>query len=74
MSYQQNQTKTADGQSSLTDRLDAERYRWLTKHAYIGECFTDSGTVYEVHNCDRMVPIKGSIDDAIDAAMLATNA
>ena len=50
-------------------RKDAERYRWLTKGAYIGECFTDAGTILEVHGTDKCVPIYGSVDEAIDAAI-----
>lgn len=54
------------------DAADARRYRWLTKHAYIGECFTDNGVFLEVQNTDRRVPIDGSVDAAIDAAITAT--
>ena len=55
---------------------DAARYRWLTEHAYIGECFTEQGRRLEVNNCDRQVPMReydgygrGKVDEAIDAAM-----
>lgn len=50
------------------ERIEA-RYVWLTKHAYIGEFFTENGRVFEVHNTDREVPIEGPVDDAIDAAI-----
>ena len=53
------------------DSRDAARYRWLTRHAFIGECFTENGTVLEVQNTDRRVPINGAVNDAIDAAIAA---
>jgi hypothetical protein len=60
------------------DAKDAQRYRWLTKYAYIGECFTDqvpSGVILEVTRTDRRVPdacgIAASVDTAIDAAIAA---
>jgi tartrate dehydratase alpha subunit/fumarate hydratase class I-like protein len=49
-------------------RRDAERYKWLTKNAYVGETCTHQGTVFEVHGCDREVPIDDDVDAAIDAA------
>jgi hypothetical protein len=49
-------------------RRDAERYKWLTKNAYVGETYTHQGTVFEVHGCDREVPIDDDVDAAIDAA------
>jgi hypothetical protein len=55
-----------------SDAQDAARYRWLTKYANIGECFTDAGTILEVHGCDRQVPdgyLWKQVDEAIDAAM-----
>jgi hypothetical protein len=57
-----------------SDAQDAARYRWLTKYAHIGECFTDAGTILEVHGCDRQVPdgyLWKQVDEAIDAAMKA---
>jgi len=50
-------------------RADAERYRWLTKHAFICKCHTDDGVILQVHNTDRAVPISGPVDAAIDAAI-----
>lgn len=57
-------------------RKDAERYQWLTQHAYIGECGTDKGKVLEVCNTDREVPSieypgygKERVNAAIDAAI-----
>lgn len=59
---------------------EAARYRWLTKNAYVGVCFTDqveSGQILEIGGCDRRVPDEvGEFCDvgkAIDAAM-ATDA
>jgi hypothetical protein len=60
---------------------DAARYRWLTKNAYIGPCFTDqveSGVILEVGGCDRRVPDEvGEYSDvgaAIDAAIATERA
>lgn len=60
------------------DARDAERYRWLTKHAYIGDCYTEDGVIKQVCNTDREVPAgewsslnKGSVGEAIDAAIAA---
>lgn len=55
---------------------DAARYRWLTQDAYIGECFTERGTVLEICGTDREIPVyherstdRDEVDAAIDAAM-----
>jgi hypothetical protein len=56
-------------EAEKADAVDAKRYRWLTAHAYIGECFIEEGVVLEVQNTDRRVPISGSVDAAIDAAI-----
>jgi hypothetical protein len=60
---------------------DAARYRWLTKDAYIGECYTDqvpSGVILEVHGVERRVPDEVGefcdVGEAIDAAMAAESA
>jgi hypothetical protein len=57
---------------------EAARYRWLTKNAFIGECYTDSGTILEVMNCDRRVPDEVgeccNVGEAIDAAIAAEGA
>ncbi|WP_337881847.1 hypothetical protein [Chromobacterium haemolyticum] len=56
---------------------DAARYRWLTQDAYIGECFTERGTVLEICGTDREIPVyherstdRDEVDAAIDAAMM----
>lgn len=66
---------------ALLDRIaelqqDAARYRWLTQDAYIGECFTERGTVLEICGTDREIPVyherstdRDEVDAAIDAAM-----
>ena len=54
---------------------DAARYRWLTAHAFVGECFTDDGTILEIQNTDRRVPDfvgrRSTVSAAIDAAIAA---
>ncbi|MDR6447432.1 hypothetical protein J2794_003548 [Paraburkholderia terricola] len=62
----------AKRQVALTDDArDAARYRWLTKHAYVGECNTYEGAVLEVFGTGRRVAKRGSIGEAIDAAIAA---
>lgn len=63
----------------MHDRIAAleaaeRRYLWLTRHAYIGDCFTDEGTILEVQNMNSRVPIAGDVDRAIDAAIAAETA
>jgi hypothetical protein len=52
---------------------DAARYRWLTEHAFIGECFTEDGTILDIQNTDRRVPDsvgkRATVSAAIDAAI-----
>ena len=56
---------------------DAARYRWLRKKAYVGECYTERGKVYEIAGMDievKLVEVRGGddsdeVDAAIDAAM-----
>ncbi|TFL14183.1 hypothetical protein CSC67_08505 [Pusillimonas caeni] len=52
-----------------TLRRKSARYDWLTRNAYIGECYTHEGTILEVQGTDRQVPIDSTVDAAIDAAM-----
>ncbi len=63
--------RTAKGMNERLETLqkDSDRYRWLTEHAYIGECFTEKGPILEVQNVEREVPIDDTVDAAIDAAM-----
>lgn len=50
-------------------RRDAERYRWLTKNAYVGEWVTSDGYEYRVDGADREVVDADNVHAAIDAAM-----
>lgn len=70
-------TKTNVHSERITElEQDAARYRWLTQDAYIGECFTERGTVLEICGTDREIPVhherstdRDEVDAAIDAAM-----
>ena len=66
--------------AKLADKLrDAERYAWLIKHAYVAKNFTTHANILEIASTDRAVPWsatwregKYAVNDAIDAAMLAS--
>lgn len=54
-------------------KVDAERYRWLTRFAYVIDCYTHDGTVREIAGCDRQVPSGyTNVHQAIDAARSRT--
>lgn len=58
--------------SQQSSDKDAERYRWLTKHAYISRCLTERGEVFVVANVEREVPVDDtypSVSAAIDSAI-----
>ena len=50
-----------------------DRYRWLTRRAFIGRRYTDDGSFLVIQNLQCEVPIKGSVNEAIDAALAALN-
>jgi hypothetical protein len=66
--------------AKLADKLlDAERYAWLVKHAYVAKNFTTQANTLEIVSTNRAVPWsatwregKYAVNDAIDAAMLVS--
>lgn len=64
-------------QHMLELEKDAARYRFLRNKAYVGECYTERGKVYEISGMDievKLVEVRGGddgdeVDAAIDAAM-----